>query len=176
MKTQIRAIREKSLEGKVEATTAPNYQLQQGLVRYRRPRTGYRVAESNAGRGGGKGSSSHRRVWFLFKPALCCLQQLSHPCSPGRQGKLRPRGLGKNSCRRPSHVDWSSWLKSGPSPQQRPPLAFYPLPCLSPLPGKNQRRVEVQGGSRIRPQACSWCCWWAQHLHVGDLALHQMAG
>lgn len=126
----------------------------------------------------------------FVKPALCCLQQLLHPCSQERQGsqgeryfspilqkgKPRPRGLGKNRCRRPSHLDWSSWLKSGPSPPQRPPLDFDPVSCPSPLPGKNQQRVEVQGGSRTRPQACSWCSWWAQHLHVGDLALHQMAG
>lgn len=34
VKTQIRAIREKSLQGKVEATTAPDCQLQQGVVKH----------------------------------------------------------------------------------------------------------------------------------------------
>lgn len=86
MKTEIRAIREKSSEGKAGASTAPNYQLQEGLVKHRLTHTedGCAGIPPQGGAGGGSQVPSQLPL-FLFQPALCCLLQLSHQRTQERQ-------------------------------------------------------------------------------------------
>lgn len=131
-----------------------------------------------AGRGGSK---------FHLRSSCFCLNLFFAVCSSfhsrapkrGRQGrndfspilqkgKLRPRG--RTVVEGPPGLVFlaGGGDQCGLRPQewpQTPGKAPTDPHQLSPLPGKNQQRVEVQGRFRMGHRRAVWCSWWAASAH-----------
>lgn len=122
VKTQIRAIREKSLQGKAGATTAPDCQLRQSVVKHRLTHTDYKLEQIPKQEGAERRGSKFHFRFSCFSSNLffaVCSSFHSHAPKRGRwgrnyfssilyKGKLRPRG--RTVVEGPIHLDWSSWL------------------------------------------------------------------
>lgn len=85
VKTQIRAIRDKSLQGKAEATTAPDCQLQQGVVKHRLTHSDYKLEQIPKQEGAERrGSKFHFRFSCFSSNLLFAVCSSFHSHAPKR--------------------------------------------------------------------------------------------